>query len=410
MTSDTRSTFNTLPRTLCLAVALTIAPLTIAPLAIAPAFAQTAMAADAHNDVHNQESHDQHQHEHQPEHQQGNQHTEQADQDWRQAMEAGQSVGIDGHGLKISDISLTYPANEQGQHLPDLRVTLTNTSDQPIANAELGARLYIPGRATPVVDSEASDAFHVLFRNQPLQPGDSRRMQIDIEIPHSGWWVSADILNAKQRQLILKVDSAAVVGEQHQHGHSETTFAGLDVHSGLDTTDYRRAPADVVLPSEQALRQAFTAGQNIALNNDKLQISDIRFNWTQDDRGNFYPDIRATVRNISAGTVSQARLHAQVYASSDVQSGSALPLIDTSARPMSIGPVYAFFGEYGLESGDATRVSLVMVNKSDLQRWQKALMQSKEPLQLVLQADHLSGGMDRKLPSVSQPFSLLAAE
>ena len=105
MTSDTRSTFNTLPRTLCLAVALTIAPLTIAPLAIAPAFAQTAMAADAHNDVHNQESHDQHQHEHQPEHQQGNQHTEQADQDWRQAMEAGQSVGIDGHGLKISDIS-----------------------------------------------------------------------------------------------------------------------------------------------------------------------------------------------------------------------------------------------------------------------------------------------------------------
>ena len=53
MTSDARSTFNTLPRTLCLAVALTIAPLTIAPV-----FAQTAMAADAHNDAH--------QHDHRP--------------------------------------------------------------------------------------------------------------------------------------------------------------------------------------------------------------------------------------------------------------------------------------------------------------------------------------------------------
>ena len=330
--------------------------------------------------------------------------------DWRQAMNAGKSVAISGTDnstdAEITDFQLSYPFDPvSGHHNPVLIIRLKNISDHPLLGAELGTRLYIPGQEKPVVDSESSDSLHVFFHDQPLLPQTSRTLKADIEMPHSGWWITPDILNAGKRQLILKINHTESANSPRHRRHPVVSFSELGVHSGLDTVSHTRRPENVEQISAAQLKDAFQQGKNVALNNNNLQISDIHMTWQKDQHGHPYPDIRVTARNLSAQTISSARFHAHLY-----QPGKSAPLLDTASRPMVHGPLYGFFGEYGLKSGETRQIPLRLVNRSDLRRWQQPALGDKDTLQLVLRVDRLANGAEQKLPGQSQSFSLLTSD
>jgi hypothetical protein len=129
----------------------------------------------------------------------------------RAEVNEGRSVGLGNQALRIEQPRIEYRGRDAIIHL-----TVTNTSDQRIASADLRARGYLSGRegfvvpppsARPMVNRRAPDAQPVSLRfgEVGLAPGQTRTIAHPLGID-SFVWSPPDAVAARGLQLVIRVE------------------------------------------------------------------------------------------------------------------------------------------------------------------------------------------------------------
>lgn len=94
---------------------------------------------------------------------------------------------------------------------PEVYATVRNTSGTTLSSLTLHARLYLDDEATPVADTNAANSreqLYVFFGDNGLAPGATGRFSV-FSIRWPDTFVVPDVLNAKKRLLVLRVEEAS---------------------------------------------------------------------------------------------------------------------------------------------------------------------------------------------------------
>lgn len=181
------------------------------------------------------------------------------------------NIGISTDVLAINDIDFGYVKGSFNNTEPNLSVLVRNTSDKTISSATFHARLYLNGEGAPALDTSSGyhpDRIYMFFGDTGLAPGATSRQRLRVKEYD---WTMPDAINAKSRQLVVRVETVED-GRKKKFGDKAAAWPSVTGKAIQPLNPKSRPSAGV---AQQELRDAFRAGEHIAIGDSNIELSEI---------------------------------------------------------------------------------------------------------------------------------------
>ena len=248
-----------------------------------------------------------------------------------------------GELIAIQDVKIQYGKGPFGDPQARVTATFTNHSASTIANLSLAARMYINGEESPLVDAGSrGGTLFGYFGERGLPAGQTRTITMTADRMQGGGWTTPDAANATSRRVQI-----AVVGYT-DGSDRRVKYDGKFVSSPTSATN------DSGKASKKSQRAAANVGgEPLTLSQIGLQMAKGAFNESE---------LRVSVRvsNNTDHTIANARLGALLYLNNDHE-----PRIRATGGGSNASPLFAYFGQNGLQSGESRVVTISLGRMSD---------------------------------------------
>jgi len=312
---------------------------------------------------------------------------------WQQKLANGQHVAVPSEALEITNVRFRLEQGSFSRMEPRIELTVKNTSNTLLSSARLDARLYISDRKQAVVDTENTrDKLFLSFGELGLKPGATAQERIYITGFDSRDWTTPDILNAKQKQLVLKLNTLSD-GMSNRILLSNQSFSQAGVQSGLKVVARKIKQIDSVMPRLDKLKKDFNNGKSIGIGNEVLLVEDVTLQYQKGSFGRQEAQIKVKVRNQSSSILSSAYFHGQLFLD-----GNKTPVLTTGRKKL-----FAHFGKQGLAPGEAVTDTL-MIGGFEERKWAKPSILNSTKRQVMLRLDSVSDGSKSRMSASSTDY------
>lgn len=312
---------------------------------------------------------------------------------WQQKLAKGQHVVVPSEILEITNVRFRLEQGSFSRIEPRIELTVKNTSNMLLSSARLDARLYISDRKLAVVDTENTrDKLFLSFGELGLKPGDSAQERIYISGFDSRDWTTPDILNAKKKQLVLKLNTLSD-GMSNRILLSNQSFSQLGVQSGLKVVAREIKKIESVMPRLDELKKDFNNGKSIGIGNEVLLVEDVTLQYQKGSFGRQEAKITVKVRNQSSTILSSAYFHGQLFLD-----GKKTPVLTTGRKKL-----FAHFGKKGLAPGE-TVTDTLLISGFEERKWVKPTILNSTKRQVMLRLDSVSDGSKNRMNASSADY------